>query len=219
MLHRKICSTIELIEDVSENQKIENENSDIANKNSIFFDSLKGLLDSIQSYAIAKKNFNFSLDENTEKLLKDLISYSKNAFDNEKVVNPKSFKQRSDTFIELISKEWNDFYKEENGELKNELNIITLVHPNSSEVKNCIIALNRCGKWPLTQENVSWYEKAKKSADEFIKEIRFDNEIKEFLIKVRDKKATLADISSSILEWIKSENISEKITLTIKTIV
>lgn len=219
MLHRKIYSTIELIEDVSENQKIENENSDMAKKNSIFFDSLKGLLDSIQSYAIAKKNFDFSLDENTEKLLKDLISYSKNVFDNEKVVNPKSFKQKSDTFIELISKEWNDFYKEENGELKNELNIIALVHPNSSEVKNCIIALNRCGKWPLTLDNITWYEKAKKSADEFIKEIRFDNEIKEFLIKVRDKKATLADISPLILEWIKLENIAEKITLNIKNIV
>ena len=57
---------------------------------------------------------------------------------------------------------------------------------------------------------------ARNKAEELLKEMRFDDEIKDFLIKVRDKKATLIDITPSILEWIHAENIADKVSLSIK---
>lgn len=219
MLYEKMQSTIELIEDVCDNKKIFNNNKNTANKNTIFFDSFEKLSPYIKSYVLAKKNFNFALNEEMTTLLQYLMSYSKKAFDSKKVVDPNSFMKKSQSFIRLIDNGWNDFFEIKNSEMIDELNIIALVYPYPSKVRNCIKAFNDCKKLPLTQEKINEYENAKKSTENIISEIRFDKEIKEFLIKVRDKKATFADISPSILEWIKSENISEKITLNIKNVV
>ena len=147
------------------------------------------------------------------------MRYSKTTFDNAKAVNPAPFKQKTEAFIDSIANEWELFHKNANSDLINGLNIIVLVHPNPIVVRSCIAAINKCEKWPLTQETIISYKEAKEKADKFLTEMRFDEEIKEFLIKVRDKRATLADISPSILEWIKSENISEKISLNIRNAV
>ena len=100
----------------------------------------------------------------------------------------------------------------------NGLNIIVLVHQAPNDVRKCITALNKCEKWPLSQEAIDGYTEAIQKADELMKEMRFDDEVKDFLIKVRDKKATLTDLTPSILEWIRSENISDKVSLSIRTL-
>lgn len=83
-------------------------------------------------------------------------------------------------------------------------------------IRSCIIAFNKCEKWPLTQEIIDSYMEARQKADNLLKEMRFDDEIMDFLIKVRDKRATLIDITPSILEWIQSENIADKVSLSIR---
>lgn len=216
MLHEKIQETIGLIEDVIDNRQKENENANTAKRNSIFFDSYDKLTHSITSYILAKRNFGFVLQANTSASLKDLMNYSKTTFDNAKAVNPTPFKQKSEIFIDSITSEWEIYYKKSNSELIDGLNIIVLVHSTPAVVRSCIATFNKCEKWPLTQESIDSYKKARKKADELLKEMKFDDEIRDFLIKVRDKRATLTDITPSILEWIQSENISDKVSLRIR---
>ncbi len=216
MLHEKIQSTIGLIEDVADNRQKETDNAATAKRNTTFFDSLAKLTPSITSYILARKNFSFTVQPNTYDELQDLINYSKKTFENLKAVNPTSFKQKTESFIDAISQEWAVFYKSNNSELINGLNIIVLVHPNPNVVRGCITALNRCERWPLTQLAIDSYKDARQKAGDLLKEMRFDDEIKDFLVKVRDKRATLTDLSPSILEWIKSEDISDKVSLSIK---
>ena len=216
MLHKKIQSTIGLIDDVFDNKQKENDNANTAKRNSTFFDSYAKLTPSITSFILVKKNFGFLLKSNTANDLHELMNYSKTTFINAKAVNPGSFKQKADAFVETISKEWETFYKANNSELINGLNIIVLVHPTPNIVRSCITVLNRCEKWPLTQESITLYNEACQKAEDLLKEMRFDEEIREFLIKVRDRKATLTDITPSILEWIQSENIADKVSLSIR---
>ena len=216
MLHKKIQSTIGLIDDVFDNKQKENDNANTAKRNSTFFDSFAKLTPSITSFILVKKNFGFSLKSNTANDLHELMNYSKTTFINAKAVNPGPFKQKADAFVETISKEWETFYKANNSELINGLNIIVLVHPTPNIVRSCITVLNRCEKWPLTQESITLYNEACQKAEDLLKEMRFDEEIREFLIKVRDRKATLTDITPSILEWIQSENIADKVSLSIR---
>ena len=216
MLHEKIQETIGLIEDVIDNRQKENENANTAKRNSVFFDSYDKLTHSITSYILAKRNFGFVLQANTSASLKDLMNYSKTTFDNAKAVNPTSFKQKSEIFIDSITREWGIYYKKSNSELIDGLNIIVLVHSTPAVVRSCIATFNKCEKWPLTQESIDSYKKARKKADGLLKEMKFDDEIRDFLIKVRDKRATLTDITPSILEWIQSENISDKVSLRIR---
>lgn len=219
MLHEKIQSTIGLIEDVVDNRQKENDNINAAKRNSTFFDSLAKFTPSITSYILAKKNFSFTLQSNTADDLQELMNYSKTTFDNAKAVNPAPFSKKSEAFVDLITKEWEAFYKAKNSELINGLNIIVLVHPMPTVVRSCISTFNKCEKWPLTQESIDSYKEARQKADDLLKEMRFDDEIRDFLIKVRDKRATLTDITPSIQEWIQSENIADKVSLSIKNII
>lgn len=216
MLHAKIQSTIELIEEVEDNRNKETENAYIAKRNNTFFDALNILTPSLYSYILARKNFSFSLQVNTSAVLKDIIDYSTNTFGTAKAVNPTPFKQNVNSFITAIKQEWIAFYEANNSNLINELKIIELVHPAPMHVKGCTTALNKCKEWPLTKENVDSYKEARHKAEVLLKEMRFDDEIKDFLIKVRDKKATLTDLTPSILEWIQSENIADKVSLSIR---
>ena len=216
MLREKIQSTIGLIEDVVDNRQKETDNAATAKRNSIFFDSFEKLTPSITSYILARKNFSFTLQANTDASLRYVMEYSKTTFDKSKAVNPSAFKQKAELFIDAITQEWAAFYKSNNIELISGLNIIVLVHPTPNIVRNCIMTLNKCEKWPLTQDIIDAYKDAVQNANNLLKEMRFDDEIKDFLIKVRDKKATLADLTPSILEWIKSKDISDKVCLSIK---
>lgn len=218
MLHEKIQSTIGLIDDVIDNRQKDSDNANTAKRNNTFFDSLSKLTPSVTSFILAKKNFGFSLQSNTAAGLHDLMNYAKTTFTNEKAVNPVPFKQKVDVFVEAIAKEWEIFYKANNSELINGLNIIVLVHPTPIIVRSCITAFNKCEKWPLTQESIDSYEVARQKADDLLKEMEFDDEIRDFLVKVRDRKATLTDITPSILEWIQSENIADKVSLSIRNI-
>ena len=188
----------------------------MAERNSIFFDSLEKLTPSISSYILARKNFCFKLQNNTAEDLSFLTDYSKTTFENVKAINPTLFKQKTDAFVEAITQEWTTFYKSNNSELINGLNIIVLVHPTPAIVRSCISIFNKCEKWPLTQEAVDSYKDARQKTDDLLKEMRFEDEIKKFLIKVRDRKATLTDLTPSILEWIHSENIADKVSLSIR---
>lgn len=218
MLHEKIQSTIGLIDDVIDNRQKDSDNANTAKRNNTFFDSLAKLTPSVTSFILAKKNFGFSLQSNTAAGLHDLMNYAKTTFTNEKAVNPVPFKQKVDAFVEAIAKEWEIFYKANNSELINGLNIIVLMHPTPIIVRSCITAFNKCEKWPLTQESIDSYKVARQKADDLLKEMKFDDEIRDFLVKVRDRKATLTDITPSILEWIQSENIADKVSLSIRNI-
>lgn len=218
MLHNKIQQAIELIEDVADNRQKENDNANAAKRNTSFFDSLEKFTPFVISFILARKSFGFTLQSSTDTALHELMNYSKMTFDNAKAINPSPFKQKSEVFIDTVSKEWETFYNANNSELIKELNIIVLVHSSPAAVKGCINALNRCEKFPLTQDRIDSYKEARQKADTLLKEMRFDDEIKDFLIKVRDKRATLTDITPSILEWLQSENITDKVSLSIRNI-
>ena len=215
-MKEKIQSTIGLIEDVVDNRQKENDNANTDIRNSIFFDSFANLKPSIISYILARKNFNFTIQPHTVATLQELMNYSKITFDNSKPVDPSSFNHKSRVFINSIAKEWETFYRTNNSDLINGLNIIVLVHPTPNVVRSCITAFNKCEKWPLTLESIDSYKEARQIAGVLLKEMRFDDEIRDFLTKVRDKKATLTDITPSILEWIKTENIADKVSLSIR---
>lgn len=218
MLQEKINTTIELIDDVVDNKNIANENEKAADRNSLFFDSLEKITPMIQSYILAKKNFDFNISEALSIKLHYLMNYSKETFFNSKASNPDSFHNKCDSFISEIATEWAEYYKSTHHELLSGLNIMIPVHSNPMIVRNCVANIKKCEKWPLTTDVVSSYLNAKEQARELLKEMRFDDNIKVFLQKVSLRTATLADLTPQIFEWINSECIADKIALSIKGI-
>ncbi|WP_019680699.1 hypothetical protein [Ruminococcus flavefaciens] len=216
MLQEKIDSTIGLIDDVVYNRSIANENANVAKRNSSFFDSLEKLTPTIQSYILSKKNFDFDVSDSLSIKIHDLMNYSKETFHNSKAVNPDSFRKKCDSFIVEITTEWLEYYKKAHHELLSGLNIMIPVHSNPMIVRNCVANIKKCEKWPLTVDAVNSYLNAKQQANELLMEMHFDDDIKLFLQKVTLRTATLADLTPQILEWINTENIADKISLSIK---
>lgn len=216
MLQKKIRSTISLIEDVVSNRNIEAENASLAKRNTAFFLSLTNLEPSISSYIIARKSFNFQLSNELSTQIHNLMNYSKTAFENSKAINPDAFKKNVEAFNDKIAFDWFNFYKDKSTDLLNDLNTMRPLYSDSMAISNCIQSLKKCEKWPLTQDAANAYIEAENKTKSILKEFRFDDNIKSFLKKLSSKAATLNDLTPEILEWIRSENISDRITLGIK---
>jgi len=216
MLHKKIQSTVSLIEDVVANRNIEAENANLAKRNTAFFSSLVNLEPTISSYIIAKKSFDFQLSNELSTQIYDLMNYSKTAFENSKAVNPDAFKKNVEDFNGKIASAWVNFYQNKSIAILNDLNIMRPLYPAPVGISNCIQSLKKCEKWPLTQQAADEYIEAEDKTKSLLKEFRFDDNIKTFLKKLSSHAATLNDLTPEILEWIRSENISGSITLGIK---
>lgn len=216
MLQNKIQSTIGLIDDVIDNRNIETENANVARRNTAFFYSLEKLSPIVLSYTVARNYFNFKLSNESNLKLKGLMEYSKESFENGKAVNPDAFRKNVDAFIDDITVEWNDFYKARIDNLINDLNIMKPFYPLPAVITGCVQSLKKCEKFPLSKENAQAHIDAEKKSKELLEQVHFDDTIKAFLKKISQRMATLNDITPEIMEWIKTENIADKITLGIK---
>ena len=76
--------------------------------------------------------------------------------------------------------------------------------------------MNNFSKWPVDESIIKQYEIANRKANEILSRIGFDDEIANFLKKVKDKEASLLDLTDSIIAWIRKEKLSGNIMLSIK---
>ena len=59
-------------------------------------------------------------------------------------------------------------------------------------------------------------EIANDKAREILSKMEFDDDVANFLKKVKDKEASLLDLSDTIIAWIRKENLLGNIILSIK---
>ena len=216
MLQKKIHKTVSLIDDVMANRDINNQNKSIARINKVFFDNLEELIPLLASYIMVKRQFGFELPENVRVRLKSAMQYAKTAYDEKKAVSPDSFRKNVTQLCSEMPQEWEKFYKEKTAELIDGLTILIPVHSAPTVVRNCLNVLKKCEKFPLDHKMIDDYFSAEKQAHELLDEMHFSDDIKAFLEKVSQKRATLEDLTPEILEWIRSEGIAGKIGLMIK---
>lgn len=218
MIRTKIQNTIGLIEEVVDNRKLTNENQDLARRNNLFFNSLNKLSPTIVSYILVHDNFSFTLSYDLLRQMRDLMEYVKKSFDEAKAVDPQSFSNKVDTLNKSVSEEWSCFFHSNNDELINGMNIMTAFYEKPSMVRGYISTMKRCEKWPLNQEKINELLSAKIKSKSLLDEMKFDENIKAFLQNVSNGNATMSSLTPEIYEWICSENIGDKIALSIRVL-
>ena len=70
--------------------------------------------------------------------------------------------------------------------------------------------------WPVDEQVIKEYFMAKEKAVELLNDMKFDSEIQLFLRKVRDKEATLFDLTEPVRKWLIEEGLEKNITIGIK---
>ncbi len=185
--------------------------------NNRFFDAFNKFLITVESYSYLKSFEGFSFSSEFINQLNECKKVVVENFANKTVTKPIVF---SNSVNQLYSKgelEWKTYISEKNHDLIEQLSIFNLVSNNKTEVNEIIKALNNIEIWPINSANFTRYNNRKKQALNKIEEIHFDEEIENFLIKVKNRTATFLDVTTTVRDWIKNNNLDGNIFIVIKT--
>lgn len=217
MLQTKLNECRVLMAEVSQNKQEDNEHQNIVRKNNTFFDSYNTyFLPVIKGYLVCKKYEHVSFSEKTKEDLQKLINYSKSTFDQKTVINPAKYQDSVKKLNERIKTEWKLQTDELLSGIKEELGILKLVSNEKQDIQKILICLNNFSNWPDDEIITVQYENANQKAKDILSRMEFDDEIASFLKKVKNKEASLLDLTDPIIEWIRREELSGNIMLSIK---
>ena len=73
--------------------------------------------------------------------------------------------------------------------------------------------IKACEKWDFDSTSVTKMKKGLEEAESIIQNLGLTPEITEFLSKVSNGKATLADMTDTILDWIHKRNLAPKLSI------
>lgn len=217
MLQEEINKCRVLMTEVSENKQKDNEHKNVVKRNNTFFDAYKNyFVPIIKGYAICRKYKHVSFSDKTITELNKYIDYSKKTFEQKTVINPAKYQEGVKKLSEKIKSEWKNQTDEYLKDIKEELGILKLVSNDKQEIQKILLYMNNFSNWPVDESVTNQYEEANKKAKEILSRMEFDTDIADFLRKVKDKQASLLDLSDSIIAWIRKENLSGNIMLSIK---
>lgn len=217
MLQTKLNECRVLMAEVSQNKQKDNEHQNIVRKNNTFFDSYKTyFLPIIKGYLICKKYDHVSFSEKTQDDLQKLVTYTKSTFEQTTVINPAKYQDGVKKLNERIKNEWKVQTDEFLSGIKEELGILKLVSNEKQDIQKILVCMNNFSNWPDDENTIRQYESANLKAEEILSRMEFDQEISDFLKKVKDKEASLLDLTDTIIEWIRKEGLSGNIMLNIK---
>ena len=214
MLQNKIQSAMWLIQDVCDNREKQNEHETIAKRNTQFFEALKPLSQTVKSYITAHNYFSFTLEEENMHKLNELMNYAQNSISSKKAVSPEAFGKNVTELTGKVSDAWKLFFHDRFDNLISGLSIMMAVHPDPKQIPLLINSLKKCEKWPLDKDSVSIFQAKEKEANDLLKNMEFDAEIRNFLDKVSSKSATINDMTQEVYQWLIKEKIAGKIKLT-----
>lgn len=218
MLQNKINKCRILIADVNENKATEANNQSIAKNNNTFFDAyVNSFLVTLKGYKTICKYFDdFTISTDLRMAFDTCENTTCNTFIEKKVINPIRYKKSTEELNKKMQEAWTEYIKIASEDLKDNLSIIRLVYTEKAEISKLIVALNRVAIWPVDEQVIKEYFMAKEKAVELLNDMKFDSEIQLFLRKVRDKEATLFDLTEPVRKWLIEEGLEKNITIGIK---
>ena len=217
MLHLKIQETIQLMEAVEDNRKTANNHKAIAQKNTIFFNSINVFSKDVESYFVAHEvGFDLTEDEEITQNMKDILGCIKTAFAIQAANDARSFEEKVQKFNRSISNCWVSFFHRKYDELLRGLVIAKTIHSTPMIVEKIISSIKKCEKWPLTSKNADALRDGEEKGLLLLREMELDEDIKAFLEKVSASTATIRDVTPEIFEWIIKEKLDDKIVLALR---
>lgn len=217
MLHLKIQETIQLMEAVEDNRKTANNHKAIAQKNTIFFNSINVFSKNVESYFVAREvGFDLTEDEEITQNMKDILGCIKTAFAIQAANDARSFEEKVQKFNRSISNCWVSFFHRKYDELLRGLVIAKTIHSTPMIVEKIISSIKKCEKWPLTSKNADALRDGEEKGLLLLREMELDEDIKVFLEKVSASTATIRDVTPEIFQWIIKEKLDDKIVLALR---
>lgn len=203
--------------EVSQNRQKDNEYQTVVRRNNTFFDAYtKSFVPILKGYPICKKYNYVIFSDKTENELKKLIEDSIGTFEKKVVTAPDKYRERVKKLQAQIESEWKTQTNTYLAGIKEELGILKLVSNKKQEIQKILGSMNSFSDWPTDEAVAKEFDKAALRAEEILSQMEFDDNIANFLHKVKERNASLLDLTDPIIAWIRKENLSANIMLSIK---
>ena len=217
-IQSKISSCRNIMSEVQSNKSKVDAGSERAKANNTFFDVYNSfLLPTLTAYTIVKQNTDYTFPQEAVNKLKECLDYVTKTLDSKQVLNVSTFRVNSVYARDKISEAWIAHANEITRGILDDLGVFKLVSDNKLEIVRLSTAIKGISTWPVTKKQFDDCTLALEVARNLLKTMKFDSEIETFLRKVRDKQATLQDLSDPIIKWIRDNNFEGSIQLSIKT--
>ena len=219
MLHHDVIQCINLMNDVWENEQSNNINKEAARNNNTFFEANNQyLFPMIIAYDISKKlkdvELSVEFSNDVIKKLRDYIKYAQDSFEQKSVIYPGQYTLPLKKAYEKMSNEWENIISNLLKDRIEKLSTIKLLWED--DISNILKCLNNFSSWPVNVKKYDDFINNYKHSTDTISEIKLeDDEVYCFLEKIKDKQATLEDLSENIVKWIKDNDLAGRIMLKI----
>lgn len=118
-----------------------------------------------------------------------------------------------------ILQEWSNYYHRVADQKINMLQTIKGIAPEREKVDYASNKIKLGASWDFKQDNLDKMEKGLQEADEIINSLGFGEdgaEILVFLKKVASGKASVYDLTTDILNWLKENNMTSKLAVSFR---
>lgn len=217
MLKEQINSAVQLMETVNQVK-----NSEVAKKytvqtNNTFFAAFDTFSSCMESYLLLKNHFPlFCADDSLEKEIREVSDVIKKVIDEKKVFRIDYISKTVTRINDRLEKQWQAFFDNMNHKTLEDITILMQVSEQKTQLLAMYKAIIDSKNWPVSDDTLNRYQEAITESTQFLSKTKFDQEIEDFLKKVKDRTATLSDLTPSILEWLEAENLTGKISLSIR---
>lgn len=115
----------------------------------------------------------------------------------------------------VIRQEWVEFYSKATANILSLLYTVKGIIPDENKAIYAANKIKKAATWNTTVDNYNYLRQGIAEADKIFKDLGLDedSEIWVFLKLVSEGKATILNLTDEILEWLKQENIANKIFL------
>lgn len=216
-LRDKLNKSNELLQKIALLKGEDREKDAQARNNNTFFNAFGEYSRLVQSYSIMKRFADLIIPDQDYGELLRVTKLIKETFDARQVKNPIQLQRSIEKLNERFKMIWLNYSDELTRDMLDQLRIFWQVCNNRNEVRDIINAISAIKEWPLTEGNYKKYIDNRHAAEQQIQKVHFDKEIEEFLRKMKDRKATLLDLNDKILDWIRGNNLTGNMMLSIKT--
>ena len=142
----------------------------------------------------------------------------------DKVVGSGVAKEGSTSFLNVESKKtynflieyWKQFYQEKTSGILSLLDTVKEITEDKQKTQYTINKIKKGSSWNTEESDLILMKTGLEEASSILDELGLDDNIVAFLKLVGAGKATVANLTQEIIDWIQRENLSEKLTIGFK---
>ncbi|MBO9128579.1 hypothetical protein [Bacillus sp. 165] len=112
---------------------------------------------------------------------------------------------------------WTDYATKKSQEVIRGLNSVKQVAGSVDDINTIIRVLESlANKWPISESNITQFSKHLFQAKEKLMSLNTTPEVQQFLNRVANNEATIADITSEVMEWLRDNNFLNNLKISFK---